>query len=101
MADGPVELLGRGPAVRSDGAYEGTLGGPAQLNRTAAAEAGVMLEPGRTGTVVIGETGPHCGRPLTLLLSRAPDTAADPARLGPRAYASHARRVYGTAPDTF
>ncbi|MEU9371682.1 XdhC/CoxI family protein [Streptomyces avermitilis] len=69
IADGPAELLGRGLAVRSDGSYEGTLGGQAQLSRTVAAEARAMLEVGHTGTVVIGEKGPYdrC-HPLTLLV---------------------------------
>ncbi|WP_079084818.1 XdhC family protein [Streptomyces dysideae] len=68
IADGPAELLGRGLAVHSDGSYEGTLGDRPQLNRTAAAEARAMLELGRTGTVLIGEKGFYCGRPLTLLV---------------------------------
>jgi len=68
IADGPAELLGRGLTVHSDGSYEGTLGDQPQLSRTAAAEARAMLEVGRTGTVVIGEDGSYCGRPLTLLM---------------------------------
>ncbi|MFJ8357613.1 XdhC family protein [Streptomyces sp. NPDC093984] len=68
VADGRAELLGRGLTVHPDGSYEGTLGVRRQLDRTAAAEAQAMLELGRTATVVIGEKGPECGRPLTLLV---------------------------------
>ncbi|WP_198547231.1 XdhC family protein, partial [Streptomyces jeddahensis] len=68
VVDGPAERLGRALAVHSDGSYEGTLGVQPQLSRTAAAEARAMLELGRTGTVVIGEEGSYCGRPLTLLV---------------------------------
>lgn len=68
VADGPTELLGRGLTVHSDGSYEGRLGDQPQLTRTAAARARAMLELGRTGTVVIGEKGSYCGRPLTMLV---------------------------------
>ncbi|MEU9981554.1 XdhC/CoxI family protein [Streptomyces sp. NPDC050856] len=68
ITDGPAELLGQALLVRPDGSYEGALGGHPQLDRTAAAEARALLDAGRTGTVVIGEEGSRCGRPLTLLV---------------------------------
>jgi xanthine dehydrogenase accessory factor len=68
IADGPAELLGLGLMVHPDGSYEGTLGDRPQLNRATAAAARAMLDLGRTGTVVIGEEGFCCGRPLTLLV---------------------------------
>ncbi|MFP1625181.1 XdhC family protein [Streptomyces sp. 5K101] len=68
VVDGPAERLGRALTVHSDGSYEGTLGDQPQLDHTAAARARAMLELGRTGTVVIGEEGSYCGRPLTLLV---------------------------------
>ncbi|MEV4334447.1 XdhC/CoxI family protein [Streptomyces sp. NPDC049597] len=68
ITDGPAELAGRALLVRPDGGCEGSLGGHPELDRTAAAEAAAMLDAGRTGTVVIGEDGSRCGRPLTLLV---------------------------------
>ncbi len=68
ITDGPDDLMGRALLVRPDGSYEGTLGGRPGLDRTAASEANALLEAGRTGTVVIGEDGSRCGRPLTLLV---------------------------------
>ncbi|NWF26489.1 XdhC family protein [Streptomyces sp. PKU-EA00015] len=68
ITDGPAELAGRALLVRPDGSCEGSLGGHPELDRTAAAEAAAMLDAGRTGTVVIGEDGSRCGRPLTLLV---------------------------------
>ncbi|ALC19899.1 XdhC family protein [Streptomyces pristinaespiralis] len=68
ITDGPAGLAGRALLVRPDGTYDGTLGGHRELDRTAAREAGAMLDAGRTGTVVIGEDGSRCGRPLTLLV---------------------------------
>jgi xanthine dehydrogenase accessory factor len=68
ITDGPPDLMGRALLVRPDGSYEGALGGRPELDRTAAAEARAMLDAGRTGTVVIGEDGSRCGRPLTLLV---------------------------------
>ncbi|MDQ0845988.1 XdhC family protein [Streptomyces sp. V1I6] len=68
ITDGPADLAGRALLVRPDGTYDGTLGGHRELDRTAAREAGAMLDAGRTGTVVIGEDGSRCGRPLTLLV---------------------------------
>ncbi len=44
-----ADLLGRALLVPSHGAYEGGLGGHADLDRTAAAEARAMLDAGRTG----------------------------------------------------
>ncbi|MGI5403650.1 XdhC family protein [Streptomyces sp. CA-135486] len=68
ITDGPSDLVGRALLVRPDGSYEGSLGGHPELDRTAAAEAGAMLDAGRTGTRVIGEDGSRCGQPLTLLV---------------------------------
>ncbi|OIK28226.1 XdhC family protein [Streptomyces malaysiense] len=68
VARGPEDLLGRALLVRPDGAHEGTLGGPADLDRTAAAEASALLEAGRTGTVEISADGSRCPGGLTLLV---------------------------------
>ncbi|MER6330208.1 XdhC/CoxI family protein [Streptomyces sp. NPDC001034] len=68
VARGPDDLLGRALLVHPDGAYEGTLGGHAGLDRTAVAEAGALLEAGRTGTVEISADGSHCPGGLTLLV---------------------------------
>ncbi|MFE3212527.1 XdhC family protein [Streptomyces niveus] len=68
LTDGPAELRGRALLVRPGGAYEGTLGGHPALDGTAAREARVLLDAGRTGTVTIGEDGSRCGQPLTLLV---------------------------------
>jgi xanthine dehydrogenase accessory factor len=67
IIEGPAGLIGQGLLVRSDGSYEGTLGDP-ERDRTAAAEAGALLEAGRTATVEIGAAGSRCGEPLTLLV---------------------------------
>ncbi|MER7486854.1 XdhC/CoxI family protein [Streptomyces sp. NPDC126497] len=53
VVDGPAELLGKALFVHPDGSYEGGLGGAAELDRTAAGEAGVLLEAGRSGTVAV------------------------------------------------
>ncbi|MGW7368244.1 XdhC family protein, partial [Streptomyces sp. NPDC054841] len=68
ITDGPAELMGRALLVRTDGSYDGGLGGHPELDRTAAGEARAMLDAGRTGTAVIGADGARCGRPLTLLV---------------------------------
>ncbi|MBT2399476.1 XdhC family protein [Streptomyces sp. ISL-100] len=68
ITDGPAEVMGRALLVRPDGSYDGVLGGHPELDRTAAGEARAMLDAGRTGTVLIGEDGSRCGRPLTLLV---------------------------------
>ncbi|MFD9785371.1 XdhC family protein [[Kitasatospora] papulosa] len=68
VTEGPAELLGRPLLVHPDGAYAGGFGGPAELDRTAAAEARAMLDAGRTGELVIGAEGSRCGSPLTLLV---------------------------------
>lgn len=65
---GPAGLLGRALAVRPDGPHEGSIGGGAELDRTAAAEARAMLDAGRTGTVGLSEDGSHCPGGLTLLV---------------------------------
>jgi xanthine dehydrogenase accessory factor len=73
VVEGPAELLGRALLVRSDGSYEGGLGGHPDLDRTAVAEAGALLHVGRTGTVGLSEDGSHCPGGLTLLVeSRVP-----------------------------
>ncbi|MFH9432609.1 XdhC family protein [Streptomyces rochei] len=73
VVEGPAELLGRALLVRSDGSYEGGLGGRPDLDRTAVAEAGALLHAGRTGTVGLSEDGTHCPGGLTLLVeSRVP-----------------------------
>ncbi|GGL86750.1 hypothetical protein GCM10010129_33170 [Streptomyces fumigatiscleroticus] len=68
VVQGPASLLGRALLVRPDGSYEGGLGGRAELDRVAAAEARALLEAGRTGTVSLGEDGSHCPGGLTLLV---------------------------------
>ncbi|MEU5043898.1 XdhC family protein [Streptomyces griseorubiginosus] len=68
VARGPAELLGAALLVHPDGSYEGGLGGHAELDRTAAAEAHALLEAGRTGTVDLSEDGSHCPGGLTLLV---------------------------------
>ncbi|MEV5669341.1 XdhC family protein [[Kitasatospora] papulosa] len=65
---GPAELLGRALLLRPDGSQEGGLGGHAELDRTAAAEARALLDTGRTGTVTLSEDGSHCPGGLTLLV---------------------------------
>ncbi|KYK14207.1 MULTISPECIES: XdhC/CoxI family protein [Streptomyces] len=73
VVEGPAELLGQALLVRSDGSYEGGLGGRPDLDRTAVAEAGALLHAGRTGTVGLSEDGSHCPGGLTLLVeSRVP-----------------------------
>ncbi|MFD7687403.1 XdhC family protein [Streptomyces sp. NPDC059781] len=68
IVSGPAELLGRALTVRPDGSYEGGFGDRPELDRTVAAEAGALLDAGRTGTLEIGERGSRCGAPLTLLV---------------------------------
>ncbi|MFC9427591.1 XdhC family protein [Streptomyces sp. NPDC056987] len=65
---GPAGLLGGALLVRAGGAWEGGLGGGAELDRTAAAEAGTALDMGRTGTVELTEDGARCPGGLTLLI---------------------------------
>ncbi|WP_460105149.1 XdhC family protein [Streptomyces sp. YKOK-J1] len=65
---GPAELLGHAVLVRPDGTHEGGLGGHRDLDRTAVAEAGALLEAGRTGTVDIAEDGSRCPGGITLLV---------------------------------
>jgi xanthine dehydrogenase accessory factor len=65
VARGPADLLGQALLVHPDGAYEGGLGGHSDLDRTAAAEARVMLEGGRTGTVELSASGASWGSPRT------------------------------------
>ncbi|WP_051795277.1 XdhC family protein [Streptomyces sp. NRRL S-87] len=77
VVTGPPGQLGRALAVRADGSYEGDLGGPAALDRTAAERAHALLLAGRTATAELGSAGGLCGEPLTLLV----ESAAAPARL--------------------
>ncbi|MET9827090.1 XdhC/CoxI family protein, partial [Streptomyces sp. NPDC006349] len=68
VVQGPSDLLGRALLVRPDGTHEGGLGGHPDLDRTAAAEAGALLDVGRTATVGLSEDGSHCPGGLTLLV---------------------------------
>ncbi|EFE66280.1 conserved hypothetical protein [Streptomyces viridosporus ATCC 14672] len=68
IVSGPAELRGRALLVRPDGSYEGGFGVHPELDRTVAAEAGALLEAGRTGTLEVGARGSRCGAPLTLLV---------------------------------
>lgn len=68
VVQGPSELLGRALLVHPDGSYEGGLGGHPDLDRTAVAETGALLDAGRTGTVGLSEDGSHCPGGLTLLV---------------------------------
>jgi xanthine dehydrogenase accessory factor len=65
---GPADRLGMALLVHPDGSFEGHLGGPGELDRTAAAQAGAMLDVGRTGTVELSEDGSHCPGGLSLLV---------------------------------
>ncbi|WP_406154736.1 XdhC family protein [Streptomyces sp. NBC_00882] len=81
---GPAELLGTALLVRPSeavgepsrpsraesgaGSYEGGLGGPVELDRTAAGEARALLDAGRTGTVELSADGSRCPGGLTLLV---------------------------------
>ncbi|MGV9555695.1 XdhC family protein [Streptomyces sp. NPDC003401] len=65
---GPAALLGRALLVRPDGSHDGGLGAHPELDRTVAAEAGALLDAGRTGTLEVGERGSRCGAPLTVLV---------------------------------
>ncbi|MGW3988103.1 XdhC family protein [Streptomyces sp. NPDC004830] len=71
VARGPAGLLGRALLVRPDGSYDGGLGGGAELDRTARAEAGALLDAGRTGTVELSEDGTLCPGGVTLLVESA------------------------------
>ncbi|MER6407356.1 XdhC/CoxI family protein [Streptomyces viridosporus] len=68
IVSGPAELRGRALLVRPDGSYEGGFGVHPELDHTVAAEAGALLEAGRTGTLEVGARGSRCGAPLTLLV---------------------------------
>ncbi|MET7483910.1 XdhC/CoxI family protein [Streptomyces sp. NPDC005538] len=68
IVSGPAGLRGRALVVRPDGSYDGGFGAHPELDRTVAAEAGALLDAGRTGTVEIGEQGSRCGAPLTVLV---------------------------------
>ncbi|MER7052900.1 XdhC/CoxI family protein [Streptomyces sp. NPDC000351] len=68
IVSGPAELTGRALVVHPDGTSEGGFGAHPELDRTVAAEAGALLDAGRTGTLEIGEQGSRCGAPLTLLV---------------------------------
>ncbi|MFF8475405.1 XdhC family protein [Streptomyces sp. NPDC015414] len=68
ITEGPAGLLGRALLVRPDGSHDGGFGGHPELDRTVAAEAGALLDAGRTGTLEIGARGSRCGAPLTVLV---------------------------------
>ncbi|MGW1591053.1 XdhC family protein [Streptomyces sp. NPDC002386] len=68
ITEGPAGLLGRALLVRPDGSHDGGFGGHLELDRTVAAEAGALLDAGRTGTLEIGARGSRCGAPLTVLV---------------------------------
>ncbi|MET7573179.1 XdhC/CoxI family protein [Streptomyces sp. NPDC005492] len=68
IVSGPAGLRGRALVVRPDGSYDGGFGAHPELDRTVAAEAGALLDAGRTATVEIGEQGSRCGSPLTVLV---------------------------------
>ncbi|WP_416978363.1 XdhC family protein [Streptomyces sp. T028] len=68
IVTGPADLVGRGLLVRPDGSYDGGFGDRPELDRTVAAEAGALLDAGRTGTLEIGAQGSRCGAPLTVLV---------------------------------
>ncbi|WAX77224.1 XdhC family protein [Streptomyces sp. KMM 9044] len=68
IVSGPPGLTGRALAVRPDGSYQGGFGVHPELDRTAVAEAGALLETGRTGTLEIGAEGSRCGVPVTVLV---------------------------------
>ncbi|MET9371446.1 XdhC/CoxI family protein [Streptomyces griseoflavus] len=63
VVEGPPEVLGGVLLVRPDGSYRGGLGGSAELDRSAAGEAGALLDAGRTGTVAVaaGAAGAESG----------------------------------------
>ncbi|PJE93763.1 XshC-Cox1-family protein [Streptomyces carminius] len=77
--ESPGELLGRPLLVRPDGTVSGGLGGGAELDRAAAAEARALLAAGRTAAVEVGTgaAGGRCGRPVTVLV----ESSAPPPRL--------------------
>ncbi|MGY0070718.1 XdhC family protein [Streptomyces sp. QTS137] len=68
IVGGPPDLVGRALTVRPDGSYEGGFGAHPELDRTAVAETGVLLEAGRTGILEIGAQGSRCGAPVTILV---------------------------------
>ncbi|WP_030766092.1 XdhC family protein [Streptomyces sp. NRRL F-2664] len=68
VAEGPAELMGRAVLVRTDGPYEGGLGGHPELDRTVAEQARALLDAGRTGVLEIGADGGLCGEPLKVLV---------------------------------
>ncbi|MFJ8388795.1 XdhC family protein [Streptomyces sp. NPDC094438] len=68
VAEGPAGLVGRALLVRSDGSYEGGLGGHPELDRTAVAQARAMLNAGRTGSFTVSESGSHCGAEVTVFV---------------------------------
>ncbi|MGW2590634.1 XdhC family protein [Streptomyces sp. NPDC001515] len=77
VARGPDDLLGQALLVRSDGAYEGTLGGRPELDRVAAAEARALLDAGRTGSAELAEDGSGCPGGLTLFV----ESSLEPPRM--------------------
>ncbi len=75
--DSPYAPRGRLLLVRADGSSHGTLGGGAELDRAAAAQARSMLAAGRTSTVRVAPDGSPCESALTVLI----ETTAPPPRL--------------------
>ncbi|MFI6348363.1 XdhC family protein [Streptomyces sp. NPDC050560] len=65
---GPADLLGAPLLVRPDGSYEGGFAAYPGLAKAAAAQAGAMLDTGRTGTVALDGAGGWCAEPVTLLV---------------------------------
>ncbi|MGW0733177.1 XdhC family protein [Streptomyces sp. NPDC002851] len=70
-------VLGAALFVRSDGSYDGGLGGYAGLDGTAAAQARALLAAGRTGTVELAPDGSLCPGGLTLFV----ETRVPPPRM--------------------
>ncbi|WP_052864104.1 XdhC family protein [Streptomyces niger] len=77
VAEGPAPLLGRALLVHADGSYEGSLGGPPELDAVAAADTRAMLATGRTGAFTAAADGTHCDTDLTLFA----ESSVPPARM--------------------
>ncbi|MEU6118719.1 XdhC/CoxI family protein [Streptomyces sp. NPDC047117] len=77
VAEGPPHLLGTALLVHPDGSYEGSLGGPSQLDQVAAAETRAMLATGRTAAFTASAGGTHCESDLTLFA----ESSVPPARM--------------------
>ncbi|MFI9024176.1 XdhC family protein [Streptomyces sp. NPDC053560] len=77
VAEGPADLLGTALLVHPDGSYEGSLGGPRQLDQVAAAETRALLATGRTAAFTASADGTHCESDLTLFA----ESSVPPARM--------------------